>query len=245
MKYARAYAALILATAFLASCATRPPAQEKPYLVQLSATPSDGSCDWSLLQDVSQPPVGGYLSLGSAEWPRAVPVDAAGGRRIGNAPLQTFGAKTGFQWSSKERSICLPLSKRTSVWQEGVPPILTLELRPEGAETRALALTSNLALAKVTVLIQASQAGSDFAPHRLDLDFRDGRAEARFLTPPNGQWLSTTVVATEIGGEAQTERAVVLVSTPESGGSLIVREGSRLVARPSWPGAGRRSSRPR
>lgn len=197
------------------------------------------------MQDVNEPPPEGYLSLGSAEWPRVVPVPAHGWRRVRDAPLQAFGSDTGFQWSSRGRSICLPLYKRTSIQQAGIPPILTLELRPEGAETRALALTSNLALAKVTVLIQPSQAGGDFAPHRLDLGFRDGRAEGRFLTPPNGHWLRATVVATEIGGEAQTERAVELMSTPPSGGSLIVREGSRLVAQPSWPGAGKRSSQPR
>lgn len=245
MKHAPTCISLAFAAALISGCATRPPAPEKPYLVQLSATPSDGACDWSVLQDVNEPPIGGYLSLGSAQWPRVVPVAMRGWRRVRDAPLQAFGADTGFQWSSRGRSICLPLYKRTSFRQEGVPPVLTLELRPEGDETRALALTSNPAFAKVTVLIQGSQTGSDVAPQRLDLDFRDGHAEGRFITPSNGQWLRATVVATEISGEAQTERAVKLMSIPASGGSLVVREGSNLVARPSWPGPGRRSSRPR
>lgn len=244
MSHTHTCIGLFFMTALLASCATRPPAAEKPYLVQLSASPSDGACDWSILQDVNEPPIGGYLSLGSVEWPRVVPAAAAGWRRMGNAPLQAFGARTGFQWSGRERSICLPLYKRTSIRQEGVPPILTLELRPEGAETRALAQTSNPALAKATVLIQP-RVGSDVAPRRLDLSFRDGHAEGSFRTPPNGQWLHATVVATETGGDAQTERALGLMSSSENGGVHIVREGSRLVARPSWPAAGRRSSQPR
>lgn len=245
MKCTPTRISLAFAAALISGCATRPPAPEKPYLVQLSATPSDGACDWSLLQDVNEPPIEGYLSLGSAQWPRVVPVAMRGWRRVRDAPLQAFGSDTGFQWSNRGRSICLPLYKRTSIRQEGVPPVLTLELRPEGDETRALALTSNPAFAKVTVLIQGSQAGSDVAPQRLDLDFRDGRTEGRFVTPANGQWLRATVVATETGGEAQTERAVELLATSENGGRLIVRKGSSLVVRPSWPEPGRRSSQPR
>lgn len=244
MKYTHACAGLILATA-IGACATRPPAPEKPYLVQLSATPSDGPCNWSILQDVNEPPIGGHLSLGSAEWPRMVPIPASSWRRVHNVPLQAFGAHTGFQWSSRGRSICLPLYKRTSIQQDGVPPILTLELRTDGAEAHVVGQTPDSALAKVTILAQPTQAGSDFAPQRLDLSFRDGRADGRFIAPPNGEWLRVTVVATETSGERQTERALELMSSSASGGSLIVREGSRLVARPSWPGAGKRSSQPR
>lgn len=57
MKYAPACISLAFATTFMGGCATRPPAPERPYLVQLSVAYSDGPCDWSLMQDVNSRPM--------------------------------------------------------------------------------------------------------------------------------------------------------------------------------------------
>lgn len=246
MKYAPACISLAFAATFMGGCATRPPAPERPYVVQLAAIRGDGPCDWSLIQDVNQPPALRRLSLGSAKWPHTVPGPKRGLRRSLALPLRAYGSHTGFQWLSGDQSVCLPLYKRISVWQEGVPPTLTLELildqAPEGGLAQVLALTSNPTLARVSIMTQPYGARSAFPSQRLDLNFRDGRAEGQILSPPDGQSVRVIVVATETGGENQTERALELLSNSESRGSLIVREGSRLVARPSWPGAGRRSS---
>lgn len=79
----------------------------------------------------------------------------------------------------------------------------------------------------------------------MNLALHEGRAEGDFDRPAEASRFQVIVVATETGGEGQTERALELLSTEEVGADLIVREGSRLVARPSWPGAGKRSSQPR
>ncbi|MNU43157.1 hypothetical protein D3C71_319340 [compost metagenome] len=244
MKYARAYAALILATAFLASCATRPPAQERPNLVQLSVAYSDGPCDWSLMQDVNNPPATSG-ALGAAYWPHTVPV-ASRSRPSRSAPLLAYGTDTSFSWPSQPNErLCLTLHKRASVWQEGVPPVVTLEMFQGPAEAEVHALTSSSSLSSAVVMLKSVHPGPDLAPRRMDLALREGRAEGRFAPPLNGQWLGVTVVVTEAGGEGQTERALELLTTAGVEENLIVREGSRLVARPSWPAAGRRSSQPR
>lgn len=248
MKYAPACISLVLAAVFVGGCATRPPAPARPYIFQLAAIRGDGPCDWSLMQDVNEPPSLRRLSLGAAEWPHTVPAQTRL-RRSRAVPLQAYGSDTGFQWLSGDQSVCLPLYRRISVWQEGVPPVLTLELKldqtPEDGQARVLALTSNPTLTKVSIMTQPYGARSDFPPQRLDLSLRNGRAEGRIMSPPDGQSVRVTVVVTEAGGEGQTERALELLSSGERGGRLIVREGSKLVAKPSWPGPGRRSSQPR
>lgn len=243
MKHARAYAALILATA-VGACATRPPAQEKPNLVQLSVAYSDGPCDWSLMQDVNNRP-STSSALGAAYWPHTVPV-ASRSKRTRSAPLLAYGTDTSFSWPSQPNErLCLTLYKRASVWQEGVPPVLTLEVFQGPADAEVHALTSSSSLSSAVVTLKSLHPGPDLAPGRMDLAMHEGRAEGRFASPLNGQRFRVTVVATEAGGEGQTERALELLSTAEVEENLIVREGSRLVARPSWPGAGKRSSQPR
>ena len=244
MKNAHACAALILATPVISGCATRPPAPEKPNLVQLSVAYSDGPCDWGLMQDVNnQPAMGG--ALGAAYWPHTVPV-ASRSRRTRSAPLMAYGTDTAFSWPSqpKER-LCLALHKRASIWQEGVPPVLTLEMFQGPIEAEVHALTSSSSLSSAVVMLKSVHPGPDLAPRRMDLALHERRAEGRFAPPLNGQWLGVTVVVTEAGGEGQTERALELLRTAGVEENLIVREGSRLVARPSWPGARKRSSQPR
>lgn len=244
MKHAHAYAALILATAFLASCATRPPAPEKPNLVQLSVAYSDGPCDWGLMQDVNNRPATSG-ALGAAYWPHTVPV-ASQSRRARSVPLLAYGTDTSFGWPSQPNErLCLTLHKRASVWQEGVPPVLTLELFQGPAEAEVHVQTPRSTLSSAVVMLKSVHPGPDLPPKRMDFALHERRAEEGFASPLSGQWLGVTVVVTEVGGEGQTERALELLTTAEAGANLIVREGSRLVARPSWPGAGKRSSQPR
>jgi len=259
MKHAHARAALILAAAFASGCATRPPAPEKPYLVQLSVAYSDGSCDWSLMQDINNRPMMGG-GLGAAYWPHTVPV--ASSRRAGTAPplaprpathprartapLMAYGTDTQLVWPSQpSEQICLTLYKRASVWQEGVPPALMLEISRGSAAAEIQARTSSSTLASAVVVLRSDRPNPDFPSRRIDLALHDGRAEGRFNLLPDASWVRVFVVATEVGGEGQTERALELLSTAGVEENLIVREGSSLVARPSWPGAGKRSSQPR
>lgn len=239
MKHAPAYAGLILATA-IGACATRPPAPEKPFLVQLSVAHSDGPCDWSLMQDVNNRPATSS-ALGAAYWPHTVP-DASPTR---TAPLMAYGTDTLFAWPSQpNEQICLTLYKRISIWQEGVPPALMLEISRGSAAAEIHALTSSSTLASAAVVLKAARSDPNFPSVRADLALRDGRAEGALNLPPDGSWVRVFVVATEVGGEGQTERALELLSTTDVGGDLIEREGSGLVARPSWPGAGKQSSQP-
>lgn len=244
MKYAPACISLAFASAFMGGCATRPPAPERPYLVQLSVAYSDGPCDWSLMQDVNNRPAtsGG---LGAAYWPHTVPV-ASRSRRTRSAPLLAYGTDSAFAWPAQPTErLCLTLHKRTSVRQEGVPPVLTLELSPSPTGAEVHARTSSSTLSSVVVTLKSIRPGSDLPPRRMDLALHKGRAEGDFDRPAEASRFQVIVVATETGGEGQTERALELLSTAEVGADLIVREGSRLVARPSWPGAGKRSSQPR
>ena len=243
MKCTRACTGLILATA-IGACATRPPAPERPYLVQLSGAYSDGPCDWSLMQNVNdRPAMSGMLS--AAYWPHTVPV-ASRSKRTRSAALLAYGADTAFAWPSQPNErICLALHKRTSVWQEGVPPVLTLEIfpSPSGADVHALAPSSTLSSAVAT--LKSVRPDPDLPPTRVDLAFHEGRAEGSFDRPADASRFQVILVVTEAGGEGQTERALELLTTAGIEENLIVREGSRLVARPSWPGAGKRSSHPR
>lgn len=243
MKHAHARAALILAAAFASGCATRPPAPEKPYLVQLSVAYSDGPCDWSLMQDVNNRPMMGG-GLGAAYWPHTVPI--ASSRRTRTAPLAAYGTDTQLVWPSQPiERLCLTLHKRASVWQEGVPPALMLEISRGSAAAEIQARTSSSTLASAVVVLRSDRPNPDFPSRRIDLALHDGRAEGRFNLLPDASWVRVFVVATEVGGEGQTERALELLSTAGVEEDLIVREGSSLVARPSWPGAGKRSSQPR
>lgn len=227
----------------MGGCATRPPPPppERPYLVQLSVAYSDGPCDWSIMQDVNNRPAtsGG---LGAAYWPHTVPV-ASRSKRTRSAPLLAYGADTAFAWPTQR--LCLTLHKRASVWQEGVPPVLTLELSPSPTGAEVHARTSSSTLSSAVVTLKSIRPGPDLPPRRMDLALHEGRAEGDFDRPAEASRFQVIVVATETGGEGQTERALELLSTAEVGADLIVREGSRLVARPSWPGAGKRSSQPR
>lgn len=234
MKHAHACAALILTMAFTGGCATRPPASEAPYLVQLSATYSDGPCDWSLMQNVNdRSKLNG--PLGATYWPHAVP---AASRSIEkrSAPLGAYGTDTVFSWPSQpNQSLCLALYKRASVWHENVPPLLTLEISQAPRGARIHALTSNAALASAVVTLKSAGSDADLPTERIDLALRGGRAEGDFAQPPDASWVGVIVVATEIGGEGQIERALELLSTAGPEENLIERDGSRLVARPSWP----------
>ena len=242
MKVTHACSALILAMA-VGACATRPPALEKPYLVQLSVAYSDGPCDWSLMQDVNNRPMMGG-GLGAAYWPHTVPV--ASSRRTRTAPLMAYGTDTQLVWPSQTiERLCLALQKRASVWQEGVPPVLMLEISQGPTRGEVHALTSNSMLASAVVALRSDRPNPDFPSKRIDLALHDGRAEGHFSTLPEASWVRVFVVAAEAGGEDQRERALELLSTAGVEANLIVRDGSRLVARPSWPGAGKRSSQPR
>lgn len=243
MSYPHACAGLILATA-IGACATRPPAPEKPYLVQLSGAYSDGPCDWSLMQDVNNRPAMSGM-LGAAYWPHTAPV-ASRSKRTRSAPLLAYGTDTAFAWPSQPNErLCLTLHKRASVWHEGVPPVLTLEMSQSPIKAEVHALTSSSTLSSVVVTLKSIRSGPDLPPRRMDFALREGRAESGFDRPADASWFQVIVVATEAGGEGQTERVLELLSTAEVGANLIVREGSRLVARPSWPVAGKRSSQSR
>jgi len=246
MKYAPACISLAFASAFMGGCATRPPPPERPYLVQLSVAYSDGPCDWSIMQDVNNRPAtrGG---LGAAYWPHTVPV-ASRSRRARSAPLLAYGADTAFAWPTQPTErLCLTLHKRTSVRQEGVPPVLTLELSPSPTGAEVHARTSSSTLSSAVVTLKSIRPGPDLPPRRIDLALHEGRAEGDFDRPAAATRFQVIVVAAEAeaGGEGQTERALELLSTAGVENNLIVREGSRLVARSSWPGAGKRSSQPR
>lgn len=243
MKNAHACAALILATAFLVSCATRAPAPEKPYLVQLSATLSSGHCDWSLMQNVNERS-GLNGPLGAAYWPHAVPLPSRF-IRPRSAPLRAYGTGIAFSWPQPNERLCLALYKRPSVWQENVPPALALEISQDPAGAEIHALTSNPTLSNAIVAFTSAGPDPDFPSKRIDLILSDGRAQGGVAPPPVASRVRVVVVVTEAGGEAQTERALELLTTAGVEENLIVREGSRLVARPSWPGAGKRSSQPR
>lgn len=244
MKHALACAGLMLTATFISSCATRPPAPVKPYLVQLSVAYSDGPCDWSLMQDVNNRPATSG-ALGAAYWPHTVPV-ASQSKRTRSAPLLAYGTDTAFAWPSQpDERVCLTLHKRASVWQEGVPPVLTLELSPSPTGAEVHAQTSSSMLSSAVVTLKSVRPGPDLPPRRMDLTLHEGRAESGFHRPADASRFQVIVVATEVGGESQTERALELLSTAGVEENLIVREGSRLVARPSWPGAGKRSSQPR
>lgn len=244
MKYAPACISLAVAATLMGGCATRPPAPERPYLVQLSVAYSDGPCDWSIMQDVNDRPAtsGG---LGAAYWPHTVPV-ASRSKRARSAPLLAYGTDTAFTWPAQPTErLCLTLHKRTSVRQEGVPPVLTLELSPSPTGAEVHARTSSSTLSSAVVTLKSIRPGPDLPPRRMDLPLQEGRAEGYFVGPAEASRFQVIVVATETGGEGQTERALELLSTAGVENNLIVREGSRLVARPSWPGAGKRSSQPR
>ncbi len=244
MRDAHAYAALILATAVISGCATRPPVPEKPNLVQLSVVYSDGPCDWGLMQDVNNRPATSG-ALGATYWPHTVPV-ASRSERTRSAPLLAYGTDTSFSWLSQPNErLCLTLHKRVSVWQEGVPPVLTLEVLQGPAEAEVHVQTASSTLSSAVVMLKSVHPGPELPPRRMDFALHEGRAEGGFASPLNGQWLGVTVVVTEAGGEDQTERALELLMTADVGADLIVREGSSLVARPSWPEAGKRSSQPR
>lgn len=244
MKRVHAYAALTLGSVVFSGCATWPPAPEKPYLVQLSATLSSGHCDWSLMQNVNERS-GLNGPLGAAYWPHTVP-SASRTKRPGSTPLRAYGTDIAFSWplQSNER-LCLALYKRASVWQEDVLPAITLEVSQDPAGAEIHALTSNPTLSSAIVAFTSARSGPDFPSKRIELILRDGRAQGGVTPPPDASWVRVIVVVTEAGGEAQTERALELLSTAGIEENLIVREGSRLVARPSWPGTGRRSSQPR
>lgn len=228
----------------IGACATRPPAQEKPYLVQLSAAYSDGPCDWSLMQDVNNRPAMSGM-LGAAYWPHTAPV-ASRSKRTRLAPLMAYGTDTAFSWPSQPNErLCLALYKRASIWQEGVPPVLTLELSPSPAGAEVHALTSSSTLSSAVVTLKSVRPGPDLPSIRMDLALHEGRAESDFDRPADASRFQVIVVATEASGEGQTERALELLTTAGVEEDLIVHEGSRLVARPSWPGAGKRSSQPR
>lgn len=231
MKYARAYAALILATAFLASCATRPPAPQPRYIVQLSVTYSDAPCDWSLMQDVNSRPMPS-CPLGGAWWPHTAPI---GRKALGvrEAPLMAFGATAGSLTFKADEIVCLPLYKRMTVKQEGAPPpVLGLSLTPDSAHTHVLAQSFDPGLTGASIMIHPYKPRGDFTPQRLDLQFHNGQAEGRLPPLPLGQSALITVVATMAGGEAQTDRAVDVLVQTDLGAHFIEREGSRLVARP-------------
>lgn len=243
MNYTHAYAVLILAAAVIGGCATRPPAPEKPYLVQLSATLSSGHCDWSLMQNVNERS-GLNGPLGAAYWPHAVPLPS---RSIWprSVPLRAYGTDIAFSWPQPNERLCMALYKRASIWQENVPPALTLEISQDPAGAEIHAQTSNATLSSAIVAFTSTRPDPGFPSKRIDLALHDGRAEGHFSTLPEASWVRVFVVAAEAGGEDQRERALELLSTAGVEANLIVRDGSRLVARPSWPGAGKRSSQPR
>lgn len=231
MKYAPACISLAFATTFMGGCATRPPAPERPYLVQLSVAYSDGPCDWSLMQDVNSRPM---LSgpLGGAWWPHTVPTGRKAWRAR-EAPLLAFGATAGSLTFRAVETVCLPLYKRAQVRQEGIlPPVVGLSLTSDGAHTRVLGQSFDPGLAGASIMIHPYKPRGDFPPQRLDLQFHHGQAEGQLPPLPLGQSALITVVATMANGEAQTNRAMdVLVEgglRPQS----IERDGSRLVARP-------------
>lgn len=110
--------------------------------------------------------------------------------------------------------------------------MLELASGPAGA---IHASTSSPTVATATVVMQHDRSGPDFPPRRVDLALHDGRAEGTLTLPSDASRVRVTVVATGIGGERQTERALELLTTAEVGRSRIVRDGSKLVAKPSWP----------
>lgn len=231
MKNAHAYAALILATAVISGCATRPPAAQKPYIVQLSVSYSEAACDWSLMQDLNIRPTGSG-PLGGAWWPHVVPV-ARKSWRTREAPLLAFGATAGSLIFKAGETVCLPLYKRAVVRQEGVlPPVLGLSLTPDGAHTRVLGQSFDPGLAGVSIMIHPYKPRGEFPPQRLDLQFHDGQAEGHLPPLPFGQSALITVVATMADGETQTDRAVDVLVQGGLQANSIEREGSRLVARP-------------
>lgn len=231
MKHARAGLGLILATAVIGGCATRPPATQRPYIVQLSVSYSDGPCDWSLMQDVNIRPISGG-PLGGAWWPPVVPV-ARKAWRTREAPLLAFGATAGSLTFKADETVCLPLYKRAQVRQEGVlPPVLGLSLTPDGAHTRVLGQSFDPGLAGASIMIHPYKPRGDFPPQRLDLQFHDGQAEGQLPPLPLGQSALITVVATMAGGETQTNRAVDVLAQADLGANSIERDGSRLIARP-------------
>lgn len=236
MKHARACISLVFAATVIGGCATRPPAPERPYLVQIAAAGFDGPCDWSLLQDVNVRSVDHSMGLGAAYWPHTVPAMPARWGRRASVPLQAFGASTSFRWPPRQgERLCLTLHKRTSAFQEGVPPILMLEVAASPVGGTIHTQSSSPTIAAAAVVMQPARPGPDFSSRRIDVALRDGRAESGFTLPSDASRLHVTVVATEAGGKAQTERALELLTTAEVGGSRIVRNGSKLVARPSWP----------
>lgn len=230
MKYASVCIGLILATAIVGGCATRPPAPERPYIVQLSVSYSDGHCDWSLMQDVNSRPM---LSgpLGGVWWPHTVPIGRKAWRAR-EAPLLAFGSTAGSLTFRANETVCLPLYKRAVVRQDGaLPPVVGLSLVSEGAHTRVLGQTFDANLIRASIVIHPYKPRGDFHPQRLDLLFHDGQAEGRLPPLPLGQSALITVVATVAGGETQTDRAMNVLVQAGLGASSIERDGSSLVAR--------------
>lgn len=230
MKYTHACISLFFAAAFMSGCATRPPATQRPHIVQLSVTYSDGPCDWSLMQDVNvRPTLSG--PLGGAWWPHMVPV--AKSWRAREAPLLAFGATAGSLTLKANETVCLPLYKRAAVRSEGAhPPVLGLSLTTDGAHTRVLGQSFDAGLAGASIMIHPYRTRANFPPQRLDLQFHDGQAEGLLPPLPLDQSALITVVATMAGGETQTDRAMDVLAQAELGASSIERDGSSLVARP-------------
>lgn len=230
MKHVPAYAVLIIATALAGGCATRPSVIERPHVVQLSVSYSEGPCDWNLMQDVNTRPMSSG-PLGGAWWPHTVPL-ARESWRVHEAPLLAFGATAGSLTFKASDIVCLPLYERLAVKHESSPPpILGLSLAADGAHTRVLGQSFDPGLTGASIIIHPYRPRSDFAPQRLDLQFHGGQAEGLLPPLPLAQSALITVVATRAGGEPQTERAVDLLTQADLGVNSIERDGSQLVVR--------------
>ena len=128
-------------------------------------------------------------------------------------------------WSATGRTICLTLHRRPTVFIEGIPPVVVVEIAPNETAAKITARASDPSITRIVLEVTTVQD----APQTFDLDLSQGRDEANCAHPAPGAWTDFRLMAVERGGEAQAARAFDLLKEAPQGGGLVKLEGRRLI----------------
>lgn len=212
----------------LTACATVPTRPERPLIVQLAISGSQGKCDWSLRQEPDDQP--DLAALGSSQWPRTIPrPQSQKGAR--NQPLLAYGTSIHTQWTKTGRHLCLTLHKRQSVFITGVPPVAVVQIAPDGPLSHVTALASDPAISRLILQITPTSGSAQ----NLDLDLSQGRAEAHIAPPSPGQRTDFLMMAVDQGGASQAQRALTLISSQPNRPTRVMVQGRTLTIQADRP----------
>lgn len=206
----------------LSACATAPKVLERPLVVQLAVSGSQGECDWSLRQEPDYQP--DKASLGSIYWPRLVPRPPRE-RGPRTQPLLAYGSTSATYWTATRRNICLTLHRRHTIFIEGIPPVVVIDIAPNETGAKITTRASDPSITRIVLQLTTPTQ----APQTFDFDLSQGQDEANFAPPPPGAWTVFRLMAVERGGEAQAARALNLLQEAPKGRNLVKLEGRRLV----------------